>query len=148
MQDIIKPFPFHELETKPPLSGRVKISDDLQQTLATIAGWNGSSRTLLKANQQGILWTTAPVVAGIVNVTGVGANDDWQGTNIEVSEVLIMANPDNTGRCWININAAAVADTGLPLDPGDFVKLSIYNLLHLQIRTVTAGDKFIVVYTV
>lgn len=148
MREILKPFPFHELETKPPLSGRVKVSEDLQQTLATVAGWNGSTRVLLKANLHGVLLSVAPVVSGIINVTGSGANDDWQGSDIKVSEVLIMANPDNTGRCWININAAASLNTGLPLDAGDYVKISIHNLLHLQIRTVISADKFIVIHTV
>lgn len=147
MPDIIKSLPFEELATKPPLTGRVRISDDMQQTLTLLSGWDGASRRLLKVSQSGALYVCSPRVKGIINQQGDGDADDIQLPDIPTSEVLIRAKPTNTGRIWVNFSAAAAVDIGYPLDSGEHVILSVNNLHSLHLHYTKNDDWAIVIYT-
>ncbi|KKM96560.1 hypothetical protein LCGC14_1176800, partial [marine sediment metagenome] len=119
---------------------------DMVQALSLLSAYTGVERKLLRCSPTGILHTVSPRVKGTINYTGSGANDTWQGTSLEVSEIMIRAKPGNTGDIWVNIDASAAVDTGWPLSAGEVLNLTINALKNLQILIVTAGDKFIMFY--
>ncbi|GAI67386.1 unnamed protein product, partial [marine sediment metagenome] len=47
MLEIIKPLTFDDLPVRPPFVGRPRISEDLQQTVALLVGWDKSTRRLV-----------------------------------------------------------------------------------------------------
>lgn len=146
MSNITKPLPFNELQAKPDIPSLIRLSDDMQQTLALLVGYNGSQRKLVSVSSNGILMMSSVRPKAVINITGSGTDDDWQGTDIKCSEVKVISNPDNAGRIWVNIDAVAAADTGEPLDAGDYLVWGIENLTNLHIHIVTDGNKVIVVY--
>jgi len=147
MFEILKSLTFDDLPTKPEISGRPKLSEDLQQTLALLSGWDGATRRLVGVSSTGVLYTASSRVKGIINIGGGGAGYNWQGSDIQTSEVLVKANPNNTGEVWVNVSAVSGVDTGYPLDAGDYVVFSINNLHSLHVHIVTAAEKAIVIYT-
>lgn len=147
MGEIVIPLTFDDLPVKPSLTGRPKLSDDIQQTAALLVGWDKQTRRLVFVNPQGVLHTTSPPVKGIINQQSSGAGSTKQFDNITTSEVMIRSKPANSGRIWVNIAEAAAVNTGYPLDAGEWVTLSINNLINLHLYFVSASDYAIVVYT-
>jgi len=147
MPDVIKSLTFDDLPTRPPLTGRPRISDDIQQTVALLSGWDGATRRLLGVSPSGVLYTASPRVKGITNVLANTPTYNWQGSDEQVSEVLVRANPKNVGDVWVNVGAAAAVDTGYLLESGEWVSFSINNLHSLHIHIVSTGEKAIVIYT-
>lgn len=147
MAEIIKPFSFEDLPFKPPIVGRPRVSDDLQQTLASLVGWDGATRRLIRAMPSGVLSVCSSPIKGIINKKFPSGTDNYQPPDTKTSEVLIRAKPSNGGRIWINFGAVAAADTGYPLDSGEIVVLSIENLHSLQFFSDNDDDYVIVVYT-
>jgi len=147
MPEVLIPLTFEDLPTKPPLIGRPRISEDLQQTVALLVGWDNTTRRLVSVSPTGVLYVTSARVKGIANVLFASPSYAWQGEIVSVSEVLIRAHPDNTGRVWANVGAVAAADTGYPLDAGEWVKWSINNLHTLYLLGSATATKAIVVYT-
>lgn len=147
MPDIMRPLPFEDMPTKPPLTGRPKISDDLQQTVSLIVGWDGATRRLVKVTPSGVLAVCSPPVKGILNIEATTADYDWQGSDVNTSEVMIGCNCKNVGDIWVNVGAAAAPDVGLLLEAGDSIVFSINNLHTLHIHIPTSGEKAIVTYT-
>lgn len=143
-----KPLPFDELDTRPPLSPQPRISEDIQQTLALLSGYDNSQRKLLKCSPAGVLFVASPTVKGIVNITADQASYNWSRQDTPTSEVMIMSNPDNSSKVWVNKGIAAAPDTGFPLDSGDSVIWGLNNLRSLHIHIVGNGEKVIVVYTI
>ena len=146
--EIIKPLPFEDLPTKPPLTGRPRISEDIQQTAALLVGWDKSTRRLVYVNPSGVLHTTSPPVKGIINRLSGGIGSHHQFTKIPTSEVLITAKSTNTGAIWVNVGAAADDNVGYPLETGEYVNFSINNLHSLHLFFELADDSAIVIYTV
>jgi len=146
--NIGKPLPFDELEIKPPLPPLQRLSDDIQQVLSLLSGYNGSQRKLIKVTPKGDLFIASPPVKGIANIVAADTVHDWQGGNISTTEVLIIAVPNNSNRVWVNVDSVAAPDTGYPLDAGDWVRWSIANLNRLHIHIVTIGEKAVIVYTI
>ena len=147
MPEIQKPLTFEDLPVKPPLSGRPRISEDLQQTVALLVGWDKRTRRLVSVNPSGVLHTASPDVKGIINFQADGDADTWQGSDIVTSEVLVRAKPTNSGRVWANVGIAAAVDTGYPLDSGEWVNFSIINLKHLHLYLTKDDNWVIVIYT-
>lgn len=146
MPTIKKPLPFDELKSTPELKAMVTITDDMIQALTLLSGYDGTQRKLLRCSPTGVLHTIAPRTRGAVNVAATAANFLWQGSNVEATEVMIRSNPDNAGRVWVNIDAAAAADTGWPLDPGEVLVLTINNLNNLHLKIIADTEKVIVLY--
>lgn len=141
-------LPFDELDTKPPLNPQPTISDNIEQVLALLSGYDGSQRKLLKCSPVGVLYVAQPVVKGVINILADQASYNWQGEGISTTEVLIIAVPTNSSRVWVNVGAAAAPDTGYPLDSGDWLRWSINNLRSLHIHIVGNGEKVAVAYTI
>lgn len=141
------PFGFEDLPTKPEMSPQPLISDDIQQVLATLGGYDGQTRRLLRCSESGMLQTVNPLALGFINYSGSSPNDDWVGDDIKCSEVVIRAHPDNSNRCWVNLFDTASSSDGWPLDANEHITLTINNLKHLNVRIQTAPDAIIILYT-
>ncbi len=148
MAELEIPFPLKGLPLKHEITGRVKVDDVLVQTLSSLLGYDGEGRRLLKCSLRGSLQVTSPVVCCITNKVTAGIEHNISFGCIPTTEVLVMANPDNGGRIWLNISDAASVDVGWPLDAGDFLNISLNNLQELRLYTTSIGDKVIVLRTV
>jgi len=147
MFDIITPLWFKDLELKPPPSGMFKLSEDIQQTIALGCGFDGQGRRLIRTSESGTQYVTGPRVKDIANVLADQINYLWQGTDIPIGEVLVKAHPDNTDRIWVNVDEAAAADSGYPLDAGEFIILTLSNLNNLHLKIIADTEKAILIYT-
>ncbi|GAI24813.1 unnamed protein product, partial [marine sediment metagenome] len=127
--------------------GRPKVSDDLQQTVALLVGWDKSTRRLVSVSPTGVLHVASAPVKGILNLVSDNAPSTQQAPDIDTSEVLIRAKPTNGGRVWVNVGKAAKVNVGYPLDSGEFVIWSINNLHSLHFYFYDDDDKVIIVYT-
>lgn len=147
MGEVRTPFELVDLPTKPPLKSNPIISSDIQQTLATLVGYDGTARRILKSTPTGILQTVNPLAQKFANLLADEANYVWQGDDIKCSEIVVRAHPDNSGRVWVNVYAAAAADTGWPLDGNEHIVLTLTNLSHLHIKIIANGEKVNLFYT-
>lgn len=147
MPEVLVPLPFAELPTKPPITARIRLSEEMQQVLSLLSGYDGASRRLLRCTETGILQTVNPLLQGFINVGDEGAAYDYQGPDVKCTEVVVRSNPNNVGEVWVNVYAAAAVDTGWPLDTGEYIPLTITNLNHLHVHIVTAAEKVIIEYT-
>ena len=138
MFEIQTPFTIKGIPLKPELKGSQKVDETIIQTLSAIMGFDGEARRLLSCSLGGSLHSIAPTAAAFINTVSTGANED----------VMIMANKNNTGDVWVNIDAAAAVDTGWLLDAGDNIQLSINDMRRLNLFIVTSGDKAITLRTV
>ena len=147
MAELLKALTFDDLPTRPPLSGRLKISDDLQQTIALLSGWDGATRRIIRVSPSGVIRTGSARAVGLYNI--VADEDAYEITydDCPTSEVLLRAFPDNTGRVFVNIGTAAALNTGYPLFTGEWVNLSVNNLNSLQLYIEKDTDKVAAIYT-
>ncbi len=145
--EIQKPFTFDDLPTKPPITGRPKVSDDLQQTIALLSSWDGVTRRLVRCSPTGVLRIGSARAIGVLNV--VADQDAYTLTcpDLAVSEAMIRAFPDTTGRVFVNVGTAAALNTGYPLFTGEWVNLSVNNLNSLQLYIEKDTDKVAMIYT-
>ena len=148
MPDINKPMNISELKLKPPIDGKVRLSEDMQQTLALLAGYGVSERKLLRASESGVLNVASARIKDIKHYVGVGANDTQTGDNIPCTECLVMGHPDNTGLVWVRPYKTANADNAWPLSATDVVNFTLDNLKQLNMLIVVDGEKLIVGYSV
>ncbi|GAH49927.1 unnamed protein product, partial [marine sediment metagenome] len=143
-----EPLTFEDLPTKPPLVGRPRITDEIQQAIALLVGWDETTRRILRCSPSGILYIGSPRVKAIINFQADGDGDDYQGNDIKTSEVLIKAKTDNEGDIWVNVGVAAAVDTGYPLDAGEWVNFSINNLHTLHLHFTKDDDWVNIIYSI
>jgi len=151
MPDINKPMDIPELNLQPPITGKVKLSPDMQQTLALLCGMGVTQRTLLRASESGVLLTGEPLIKDVVVLTGaiVAPETDSlaQGDDIPCSSVLIMAWPTNTDTIWVRPYAKPALNHGWPLDKKEVVGFSVDNLNRLHFLFDTDDERVIILYT-
>lgn len=147
MVEIIIPFKIEDLKLKPEITGRIKLSDDMQQTLASLVGYDGTARRLLRCSSRGILSVKTPRIAGIINTEAQVANYDMQLSSKPASEVMIMGHPDNAGLIWVKNDDTADEDVGWPVAKSGVVSFSIDNLNNINLNIPTAGDRAIIAYS-
>jgi len=147
MNTIGNPLPCPELNLQPEPTGGIELTESMQQVLAALTGFWRNKRLLLKASPSGVLFVCSPQVKDIIHVTAVGANYTYQGDNVECSEILVLAHPDNTGRVWVKPNVTATTANAWPLAAGDVVGLGITNLNMLNLLIVTDTEKVIIAYS-
>ncbi len=146
MSNITKPLPFPDLKSKPELPSQIRVSDDMQQTLALLSCYDGQQRKLLRVTSDGCLITTSIRPKGFVNYTATQANDDWHGDDIKCSEVKVIADKNNAALVWVKLDGTADEDDGEPLASGDYLVWGLENLVNLHINIVGDGEKIIVTY--
>jgi len=147
MPEILKSLTFDDLPTRPPLVGRPRLSEDLQQTIALLAGWDGATRRLVRVTPTGVIRECSGRAVGVYNILADQDAYTLTCNDCPVSEVMIRAFPDNTGRVFVNIGTAAALNTGYPLFTGEWVKMSVNNLNSLQLYIEKDTDKVAAIYT-
>lgn len=147
MGEINKPMGVGSLGIEPPISGKVRLSEDMQQTLALLTAYGDNERKVLRASESGVLNVASARIADIVHYTGVGANDTQEGGDIPCTEVLVMGHPDNTGVVWVRPDVTATVNNAWPLADGEVVSFTLDNLKQLNMLIVVAGEKVIVAYS-
>ena len=147
MPEILIPFGFRELQLKPEITARLRLSDDIQQTLASLAGYHGQDRKLLRCSGTGVLFASSPRIDGIEHISDAGANYVWSGADKSISEIMIMGHPDNTGLVWVKNDTAALATNAWPLSAKEVLNFSIDNLANLHLKIIVAAEKAIVLWT-
>lgn len=146
MGDIRTPFELPDLVVRPTLPSSPRISEDIQQTLATLLGYDGTKRRLIRCTPRGMLQVVNPRIIGFINVGGLDAGGVYDGLDTPCSEVVVRAHPDNSGRVWVNVFNAAAADTGWALDKNEYIPLTLTNMLQLHLLIVSAGEGVIIAY--
>ena len=147
MPDINKPMAVPELKLRPPIDGKVRLSEDMQQTLALLVAYCENKRVTLKASETGVLSTASAQIKDIVHITGIGANSEKTGGDVPCTECLVMGHPDNTGKIWVRPYKTATVDNAWPLDKSEVVGFTVDNLKQLNALIVVDGEKAIVAYT-
>ena len=151
MLDINKPMDIPEFNLQPPITGKVRLSADMQQTLALLCAMGSSKRIALKASETGLLLVGEPVIKDVVFVTGAipdgGSYSLAQGSDIPCSSVIIMGHPYNGDKVWVRPYAACDDTHKWPLDAKEFVSYSVNNLNLLYFLFDQDGEKVIIAYT-
>ena len=141
------PMELPELQLDPPISKKVRLSDDMQQVLSLLSAYGDHRRKLLRCSESGVLQVASAQVKDIIHVTDTNPNYEYQGENVSCSEVLVAGHPDNTGRVWARTNKIATVNNSWPLEAGCFFGFSIDNLDQLHLLIPTADDVAIICYT-
>ena len=118
MREIIMPFRIEDLIVRPEFAGRVQLSDDMQQTLASLVGYDGIGRRLLHSSKGGVLYQTTPRLGNIIHTVGVGTPRRYVGPDLSITEVMVMGHPDNGELLWVKNDEIATAANGWPLAGG------------------------------
>lgn len=147
MAKISKSMDVPELGLAPPLTGAIRLSEDMQQTLALLTGYDDTKRVLLKASESGVLAVASRRIADVVHFTGSGANDEQIGDNLDCTDVMVIGHPSNTGLVWVRPDITATVNNAWPLAANGAVGFTIDNLKQLNMLIVISGDKVIVGYT-
>jgi len=147
MTKINKPMDIPELNLHPPITGKVNLSDDMQQTLSLLCAAGDGKRVLLRVSESGVLFTGEPAIKEIVHVTGSGSPSVAQGGDIACSSVMIIGHPDNTDTAWVRPYAAVASGYGWPLQKWDMVRFVVPNLNRLHFLFDTSAEKVIIAYT-
>jgi len=147
MPEIHKALRIPELDLRPPITGHIRLSEDMQQTLALLTAYGDNKRVILKATPSGILQTVSPQLKEIVVLTADATPYAWQGGDIPCTEVAVIAGLDNAGRVWVRPNSAASAANGWPLDKAEVFGFTISNLNQLHVTIETTGEIAVLAYT-
>lgn len=146
MPAINKPMDVAELNIQPPLTGKTRLSEDMQQTLALLTAYGADRRRPLRCSESGVLNTASPRIKDIVHYTGSGANDTQTGGDLPCTECMVIAHPDNSSKVWVRPNSEASVNNAWPLDAKDVVSFTLDNLSQLNMLIVGDGEKVIVAY--
>ena len=147
MFEILRSFTLDDIPTKPEVTGRPKLSEDIQQTLALLLGWDGSTRRIIRSTPTGVLRVCDGRAKAVLNVTADQAAYTLTPDDIPTSEIMIKAHPDNTGQVVVNIGIVASLTAGFWLDSGESVEFSINNLKSLRIYVELDTEKAAILYT-
>ena len=146
MHNINKSMAVPDLALHPPIADAVKLTADMQQSLALLTAYGIDQRKLLRCSESGVLNTCSARLKDIVHYTGVGANDTQSGSDTPCSEIMVMGHPDNTGNVWVRSGGTATVDNAWPLAAGEPLGFTIDNLSQLSMLIVVAAEKLIVAY--
>ena len=147
MTVINKSMDVSELNIQPPIEGTVRLSEDMQQTLALLTAMGTDRRRPLRCSESGILNTTDPRIKDIVHYTQAEEVYRQTGADVPCSSCMVMGHPDNTSKIWVRPNKLATHDNSWPLDAKEVVGFTLDNLSQLNILFDGDGEGAIVAYT-
>lgn len=147
MPDINKPMDVPELNLQPPITGKVRLSEDMQQTLALLCAMGSSKRVVLRASESGVLLTGEPVIKDVVILTSAAGTGLGQGSDIPCSSIMVMGHPLNTDTTWVRPYAACDDTHKWPLQKWDVIKFAVDNVNRLHFLCDTPEEKVIIGYT-
>ena len=146
MQNIGTPLQCEQLKLTPEREGNIKLSEDMQQSLALLAGFSKNQRIIIESSPVGSLRTTSARIIDIKHFTADEADDTIQGDDVPCSEVMCMGHPGNAGKVWIRTLSTAQLTNSWPLGAGEVQNMSVDNLRDLRMLIVENGDILIVAY--
>lgn len=147
MPDINKPMDVPELNLQPPITGKVRVSEDMQQTLALLCAYVNNKRVTLKASELGVLNTTSREIKDIKVFKATAGTKQFQGGDIPCTEIVAIAGLSNGDRAWVRPYKVADDTNAWPLDKGEVFGFTISNLNQLHVTIQTADDIVVVAYT-
>ncbi|MBA7646415.1 hypothetical protein ES703_54179 [subsurface metagenome] len=152
MGTISKPMGVPELNLSPPITEKIRLSEDMQQTLALLCTMGDAKRVILKASESGVLYTTNPRIKDLWGHTAGADPEHKQGNNIPCNEVMITGHPDNAGKIWVRpysqyVLVGDTANIAWPVGAGDVINFVVSNINQLWIYFDTCLDKVIAAYT-
>ena len=147
MAEINKPMDIPELNVQPPVTGKVRLSEDMQQTLSLLCGFANSARRLLKVSESGVVNTCSSRIKDIVHYTAAGSPINQTGDDVPCTKIMCLGHPTNTGLVWVRSDQAATANNAWPLAASEGVILTMENLKQLNFLMVVGSEKLIVAYT-
>ena len=147
MPDINKPMDVPELNLKPPIDGKIRLSADMQQTLALLTAYGDNARKVLRASESGVLNVTSARIKDIVHYDRTDPVPMTEGDNVSCTECLIMAHPSNIDKVWVRPYKAATTENAWHLSAGEVINFTLDNLQQLKMNIVANGDGIIVAYT-
>ena len=147
MAEINKPMDVPELNLQPPVTGKVRLTDDMQQTLALLCGYAGSARRILKSTDSGILNVCQPRIKDIIHRTAAASPVNMTGPDIPCTEIMCMGHPDNTGDVWVRTDSNVGASNAWPLGKKDVVRFTDNNLKQLNFVMTVGSERLIIAYS-
>lgn len=147
MSDIVKPMDIPELNLHPPVTGKVRLSEDMQQTLALLTAYYDSKRVLLKATESGVLQVVQPVIKDVTVFTAADPVFSWVGGDVPCTDVAVIAGLDNTGKIWVRPYSVASAANAWPLNKGEVFPFTVGNLNQVHITIEVTAEIAVIAYT-
>ena len=87
-------------------------------------------------------------VQPVITITHAAADTNQAGAAHPCNAAILKADVKNTGIAWIDFGNAAVQDACYPLDPGEWIKVSISNTDRINANFEVGGEKVFVAYEV
>ncbi len=84
----------------------------------------------------------------VLNLTHANPNTNVAAASQVCNSALIKADVNNTQTAWIDFGVAAVQNDCLPLDPGEWVRVSISNTDQINANFEVGGEIVYIVYEV
>ena len=125
----------------------VILDKGMKQVLALLAAYYRERRVMLRASPSGVLSVASAKIKDIIHVTDANPNYKYNGGNIQCTEALVLAHPENTGRIWARPYVEATVNNAWPLDACCYFGFTIDNLNELHILIPTADDVAIISYS-
>lgn len=147
MSEINKAMDVAELNIQPPIEGKTRLSEDMQQTLALLTAMGADRRRPLRCAESGVLNTTDPRIKDIKHYIRTALKDPKSGDDVSCTSVMAMGHPSNTDLIWVRPNSIAYIHNSWPLAAGEVVGFTLDNLSQLKMLIAAENDRLIVAYT-
>ena len=132
---------------RPPLPPGAPLSDYVQQALALLIAYTYGETVVLHASPAGVLYVAEPRVSDTYQWTAVGDAEAHQGSDIQATQILLVADPENVGDIYVRTRTAASATNSVVLGKGMSMTLSVENLNELRVLIEKTGDTLCVMYS-
>ncbi|GAJ03152.1 unnamed protein product [marine sediment metagenome] len=147
MTVINKSMNVSELNIQPPLEGKARLSDEVQQTLSILTAFGSYQRKALRCSESGVLSVASSRIKDILHYDYNAAKLQKTAGNYPCTECMVMAHPDNDNTVWVRPHKKAVLTNSWPLAKGEVIGFTIDNLNQLNMLFTTVGQTIIIAYT-
>lgn len=135
------------MTVRPPLPPGAPLSDYVQQAIALLLGYTYGETVVLHASPAGVLYVAEPRVSDTFQWTAVGDAESHQGDDLQATQVLLVASPNNTDSIYVRTRTAATSVNSVVLGKGMSMTLSVENLNELRVLIAKTGDTLCVMYS-
>lgn len=142
------PVKMPELNLIPEVDRGVELDKGMKQVMSLLTAYWRERRVTLQSTPSGSLFCCSSQIGDIIHVPAVGNNFDYQGTDLQCSEVMVMAHPANGDVIWVRPHKIATVDNAWPLLKYDVVSYTITNLNMLHILIPVDTERAIIAYTI
>ncbi len=141
------PVKMPELNLIPESERGIELDSGMKKIMATLTAYWRERLIALRATPGGSLFVSSPQMADIVHVLATSSNFEYQGPDIQCSEVMVMGHPSNGNIIWTRPHKIATVDNAWPLLKYDVVSFTVTNLSMLHLFIPTDTERVIVAYT-